>query len=305
VRPCIACNACVDLVGKGLEVRCAVNPEAGREATWRIESADETRRVMVVGAGPAGLEAARVARLRGHDVSLWERDAEIGGKLDAASRAPSKSEVLRFRDYERRTLAELGVEVHTGVDVTAALIEREAPDVVVIATGAGPLVPPIPGIDGPDVIDAQAILRGEAHVAPGEHVTVVGGSATGCETAELLLQLGARVTIVEMLESVGRGIEAITRRHLVRALRAGGVEILTGKAVVGVEPGRVHVQAVGGGPTEEIRTSLVALAVGWRPRGAELASVLGDRTTWVVGDAERPADFVAAVDAGARAGCAV
>ena len=120
LRPCIACNACVDLVGRGERARCSVNPEAGRELTWSVTAAKTPRRVMVVGSGPAGMEAAEIARLRGHHVSIWERDAQLGGKLEVAGLAPSKREVLRFRDFQARRLGELGVEIHTGAEVTAA-----------------------------------------------------------------------------------------------------------------------------------------------------------------------------------------
>jgi 2,4-dienoyl-CoA reductase-like NADH-dependent reductase (Old Yellow Enzyme family)/thioredoxin reductase len=300
VRPCIACNACVDLVARGLDMRCAVNPELGHESTWELVPAETPRRVMVVGSGPAGMEAARIARLRGHEVSLWERDDVIGGKLDVASRAPSKSEVLRYRDYQVRTLAHIGVETHTGVDVTPDVIRREDPDVVLVATGAEPLFPSIPGIDGPTVVDAQEILYQRVSLAPGDHVAIVGGSATGCETAELLLGSGVGVTIIEMQGSIGHGIEQITRRRIVKELRSGGVEVLTRSKVTAIEPGRV-IYETEDGVSHELQTSVTALAVGWRPRGAILAGELGDHSNAVFGDAEHAADFVAAVAAGAAA----
>jgi len=309
IRPCIACNACVDLVARAEEARCAVNPEVGRELEWRVEPAREPRRVMVVGSGPAGMEAARLARLRGHEVSIWERDPELGGKLDVASRAPSKATVLTFRDHQARTLRELGVTIHTGAEVNAEVIAAERPDVVLLATGADPLVPPIPGIHGPNVVDAQEILHGRVEVAPGERVAVVGGSATGCETAEWLVHAGARVTIVEMLPTVGQGIEQITRKHLLRELREQGVSIMTRTKVTMIEPNEVLYETVGAGGAAEGEGALpvdrVALAVGWRPRGPSLAAEVAGPEVVVLGDASQAADFVAAINAGADAGLGV
>jgi 2,4-dienoyl-CoA reductase-like NADH-dependent reductase (Old Yellow Enzyme family)/thioredoxin reductase len=301
IRPCIACNACVDLVARGLEMRCAVNAETGRESRWSVVPTEHPRRVMVVGGGPSGMEAARLARIRGHEVSLWEKDDVIGGKLDVASRAPSKSEVLRYRDYAVRTLDALGVGVHTGVEVTAEVVAGENPDVVVVANGAAPLFPPIPGIDGPNVVDAQDLLYDRVPVAAGARVVIVGGSATGCETAELLLSTGANVTIIEMMSSIGQGIEQITRRHLVRVLKKAGCTILTMSKVTGIEPGLVRYEPVNGEPGS-VDADIVALAVGWRPRGETLRAALDGHEVIVLGDAERPADFVAATAAGARAG---
>jgi 2,4-dienoyl-CoA reductase (NADPH2) len=250
------------------------------------------------------MEAARIARLRGHRVSLWERDPVLGGKLDVASRAPSKGEVLRFRDYQARVLRDIGVELHTGAEVTAEVVSNEDPDVVVLANGAGPAYPAIPGIDGDHVLDAQEILAGRVEVGPNEHVTIVGGSATGCETDELLLGRVAHVAIFEMLGSIGQGIEQITRRHLIRTLRNGGVEIRTRCRVIAIEAGYV-VYETAEGAVEERLSDRVALAVGWRARGPELASELGEREVVIVGDAEHPADFVAAVGAGAEAALAI
>lgn len=303
VRPCIACNACVDLVGRGERARCAVNPEVGRELTWVLTPATAKRRVMIVGSGPAGLEAARIARLRGHDVSLWERDTELGGKLEVASLAPSKHEVLRYRAHQRRVLDELGVDVRLGVAVTPAVVAAEHPDVLLLATGADPLVPPIPGIGSPHVHDAQQLLHGAVVVPDGARVVVIGGSATGCETAELLADAGAAVTIVETRRSVGTGIEAITRRTMVRGLRNAGVEILTDATVVAISLDAVT-WTDAEGDTHETPADLIALAVGWRPTGA-VDALPDDVEVRVVGDADTPADFVRAVNEGADAGMAV
>jgi 2,4-dienoyl-CoA reductase-like NADH-dependent reductase (Old Yellow Enzyme family)/thioredoxin reductase len=307
VRPCIACNACNDLVSRHKPAQCSVNPELGRELTFRLEPSARTRRVMVVGSGPAGMEAARVARLRGHEVSIWEADDKLGGKLEVAGSAPSKNEVLRFRDYQARLIGELGVEIHTGTFVTPDVVESADPDVVLVSTGAEPLIPPIPGVNSPNVFDAQAFLHGHLHVEPGEKIVVVGGSATGCEAAEWLVERGVHVTIIEMLRSVGHGIELITRRHLLRQLRADGVEILTNSKVTMIEPEarKVLYESTEDGSQGEVEADKVAMAIGWRPRGSALADELGSRRVIVLGDASRPADFVAAINAGADAGNAV
>lgn len=304
IRPCIACNACVDLVAQAQEARCAVNPEVGRDGTWLVETAAAPRKVMVVGSGPSGMEAARIARLRGHDVSIWERDGVLGGKLDVASRAPSKTAVLDFAAYQSRTLGELGVSIHTDVEVTAESIAGEAPDAIIIATGAAPLIPPIPGLDGPGIVDAQSILLGKLEVAPGQRVAVIGGSATGCETAEFLMETAKEVSIIEMLPRVGRGVELITRQRLIAELKGHGVALRMGCRVTSVEPGLVHYEDADGA-THSLEVDLVALAIGWRPRGNLLAEALGGRDVTVIGDALTPADFVAAINVGADAGLAV
>jgi pyruvate/2-oxoglutarate dehydrogenase complex dihydrolipoamide dehydrogenase (E3) component len=259
---------------------------------------------MVIGSGPAGMEAARIARLRGHEVSIWERDGQLGGKLEVAGLAPSKREVLRFRDYQRRILAELGVDIRLGVHVTAERVAQAAPDVVLVATGADPLVPPIPGIGAAHVHDAQAFLRGAVPFEPGEQIAIVGGSATGCEAAEMLLERGARVSILEMRGSIGHGIEAITRRELLRALRRAGAEIITRATVVMIDPDQV-IYETAEGERLGVGADKVALALGWRPRGAASIGPLDGIEVVVMGDAHAPGDFVAAINAGADAGLAI
>jgi 2,4-dienoyl-CoA reductase-like NADH-dependent reductase (Old Yellow Enzyme family)/thioredoxin reductase len=303
LRPCIACNACVDLVGRGERARCSVNPEAGRELEWQVVPTPKARRVMVIGSGPAGMETARIARVRGHDVSIWERADQLGGKLEVAGLAPSKREVLRFRDHQSNRLAELGVEIHLNSEVTPEVVAAEAPDVVVVAIGAEPIVPPIPGIGAEMVHDAQLLLRGDISVEKGERVVVIGGSATGCETAEHLIGEGADVTIIEMRNGVGFGIEAITRRHLVRELKRSGVKMLTGAKVIMIEDDHVLYEA--DGETRSVPADRVALALGFRPTGHGLAERLEGPEVLVLGDASRPADFVSAINSGADAGLTV
>ncbi|GIU93445.1 MAG: NADH oxidase [Acidimicrobiia bacterium] len=306
IRPCIACNACVDRVSNAEEARCAVNPELGREGSWRIEPATAPKRVMVIGSGPAGMEAARIAALRGHSVSIWEREAELGGKLDVASRAPSKEEVLSFRAYQARVLRQLGVDIHTGVEVDAGVVVREGPDVVVVATGAEPLIPPIPGIQAPHVVDAQQVLLGRVQVPSDHQVVIIGGSATGMETAEYLMGKVASVTIIEMLPQVGRGVELITRKRLYAELGAGGVRILTRSKVTMISPESVRFEREDG--TEgAVPADTVVLAIGWRSTGPTLAEQLGGlaKELVTVGDASAPGDFVAAINAGADAGLAL
>jgi 2,4-dienoyl-CoA reductase-like NADH-dependent reductase (Old Yellow Enzyme family)/thioredoxin reductase len=305
IRPCIACNACVDLVSNAEEARCAVNPALGREGSWRIEPAPVARQVMVVGGGPAGMEAARIARLRGHDVTLWERSDELGGKLDVAGRAPSKEPVGLFRDYQRRVLRELGVEVQTGFEVTPETVTEMSPDVLIVATGASPLVPPIPGIHGANVVDAQAVLLGEVSIDPGQRIAIIGGSATGVETAEFLMSVASEITILEMLPTVGRGVELITRKRLYRELLDGGVRIATGCRVTMIQPTRVLFEREDGS-VGRIEVDRVVLAIGWKPTGQEFIEKLDTRSNViVVGDAAQAGDFVAAINTGADAGLAV
>ncbi len=304
VRPCIACNACVDLVGRGERARCSVNPEVGRELTWSVTPATRPRRIMVVGSGPAGMEAARVAALRGHQVSIWDDGKRLGGKLEVAASAPSKTQVLEFRDYECRILVELGVDIHVGTTVTAELVDAMNPDVVVVATGAEPLLPPIPGIGSAHVYDAQAILRRDVKPRGCDSVVVVGGSATGCEAAEFLLGDVKSISIIEMATQVGAGIEPITRRHLLRHLASSGVQILTKSKVIMIGDDHVIYEDTAGG-THEIPADVVALALGWRPTGSEMTSQFSGKETVVLGDASSPADFVHAVNAGADAGLLV
>ncbi|MEE9202941.1 MAG: FAD-dependent oxidoreductase, partial [Dehalococcoidia bacterium] len=167
IRPCIrCCQGCYDRVftyiwGTETEpVTCLLNPACGREREMEIRPAARQKRVMVVGGGPAGLEAARVLALRGHQVSLYEKAPYLGGQLRYASSPPGKEDFSNGIDYFSRQLKKLRVKVRLGREVTSRLVEKEAPDAVVIATGAAPVTPPIPGANGENVVQAWQVLGG-------------------------------------------------------------------------------------------------------------------------------------------------
>ncbi|MEE8443196.1 MAG: FAD-dependent oxidoreductase [Dehalococcoidia bacterium] len=197
IRKCISCDYC-RLGGRfGAPIRCLINPQVGREE-WLLEPepATKPRKVMVVGSGPAGMEVARVAALRGHQVSLYEAEPTLGGgQLALAQAAPFKEKLGGVKDYLTRELEQLPVDVRLKSMVDAATVEREAPEVLVVATGAVPLVPDIPGIGGENVVSAHQILRDEG-VPQGKQVVVLGGRQVGCETAEYLALRDNSVTIV-------------------------------------------------------------------------------------------------------------
>jgi len=203
---CIACNECFRSLERHVAVRCAVNPTAGRELLYdyrQLEAAPESKKVMVIGAGAAGMEAARVAALRGHQVTLVEKEGELGRKLELASRLPGRKTFKDIDSYYTIAFKALGsrVEIARGSEVTAELIaemEKEGmlPDVFIVATGGSPLIPEVPGVKGSNVVTFLDVVADEAEI--GERVVVVGANIIGCEVAILLAQQGKRVTLLEL-----------------------------------------------------------------------------------------------------------
>ena len=179
-------------------VSCSVNPMTGMEKDFAIQpSTGRKKKVLVVGGGPGGMEAARVAALRGHDVVLWEKENALGGNLLPASAPDFKKDYRRLKDYFIRQVKKVGVTVELGKKATPELIRAMHPDCVFIASGGIPIVPKIPGVDQPKVVTAIDVLLGRRET--GELVVVIGGGTVGSETALYLAQKGKLVTIVEIL----------------------------------------------------------------------------------------------------------
>jgi len=203
---CIACNECFRSIEKHNQVHCTVNPTVGRELLYdyrKLETAAKPKEVMVIGAGPAGMEAARVAALRGHQVTLVEKEDVLGRKLELASRLPGRKTFKDILSYYTTALKALRgkVEIARGSEVTPELVaemEKEGmmPDIFIVATGGSSFIPEVPGVKGKNVITFIDAVANEAEI--GETVVVVGANIIGCEVALLLAQQGKKVTLAEL-----------------------------------------------------------------------------------------------------------
>jgi NADPH-dependent 2,4-dienoyl-CoA reductase/sulfur reductase-like enzyme len=243
MRPCIACNRCLEAISTQEPITCSVNPLTGLEDRLPLAPSSPSKRVAVVGAGPAGLEAACTAASLGHQVSLHERSDRIGGQLWAASAPPHKSLLRSVIDYYEARLPRLGVESLLGREVTPRTFEDTRPDLLILATGSRPIYPPLPGIDGPNVVTAQDVLLGACHL--GDTVLVVGAGLVGSETAEFLAEQGKRVRLIEQLEEIAADVEPRTRFLLLERLRRLGVETLTRCKLVSIADGQADVETEG------------------------------------------------------------
>lgn len=299
---CLACNqGCIEREAlEGKPVRCAINVETGQELIYPTQAAQTPRRVWVIGGGPAGLTAADEAARLGHQVTLFEKEAQIGGQIRYAENAPHKSAYGRWIRTLAARVAKRGVQLRTGTEVTEAMIDQGDPEVVILASGADKADCPAQGITMSVVCDAWQILNGE--VAPREDAVVIGGGLMGMETADFLCQQGIRnVTLVEMqAKPPVRPISAHgTMLH--RRLAAAGARLMFGTTLERIEEGAVTVSS-GGEEQRLAPVGQVIVAVGVTPRQAlkEILVRKGIRH-FVIGDALEPRRIIEATTEGADA----
>lgn len=309
IAPCIGCWECVEgsiqaVVGalmdpestaKG-ELTCSVNPATGRERECVIGKAPAPKRVVVVGGGPAGMEAARVARLRGHDVTLIEKNTQLGGQLIAAAAPPHKEAISYLIDYFRTQLDKLGVTVQLGREAAPADISAAKPDVVIWAAGASPQSPGIPGEDGANIVFASDVLGRGAPV--GETVTVIGAETVGGETASFLADQGKKVILVRRGPQILARMGVIVQMRLQEELAAKNVEILTGVTYEGFNRDGLTVRTESG-ELRDLLTDTYILATGARSNEALIPDLRKQfDNVYVIGDALEPRRIKEAITEG-------
>lgn len=223
IRRCISCNkGCTDAIQNRQFLSCVLNAENGYENSRSIQPAAQKKKVAVLGGGPAGLEAARVAALRGHDVTLFEKTTSLGGQLNIACVPPRKEEMRRAAQDLIHAVCNAGVHLCMGQTRTAEQLKEAGFEAVINAVGAHSAAPRIPGIDGVNVADAWKVLAGEQQVYG--TVAVIGGGMVGCETAEYLAARGCKVSVIEMMDKIAAGESTTILPTLLENYKTYGVE---------------------------------------------------------------------------------
>jgi len=326
---CVACNqGCFDSIFQGRPATCMVNPRAGREAELQVKPALKSRKIVVVGGGPAGLTVACTAKDRGHDVVLMEKSERLGGQILLNHLIPGRGELETAAIDLIHNIQEKGVEMVLGKTATPDNIGRMAPDVVVVAAGARPATPKIEGIDGDNVIQAWDLL--EKNRETGQKVVVLGGNAVGLETAlflanqgtlspevlhflmvnraetfetlsQLLDQGSKQVTVVEMTKKAGADVGLTTKWTLMGELKRLGVRILTQTEAVGITPEGLQVKDAEG--VRFMAADTIVVAAGSRAENG-LVESLSDRVPeiHVIGDAKKPRNVLVAIREGFQLG---
>ncbi len=298
IRKCLACNHCrMRIIQLNKTMRCSINPEAGREREARISISPKPKKVLIAGGGPGGMEAARVLTLRGHRVTLYEKGETLGGQVNLALLPPHKEELRNILDYLVPQMRKLNVKVCLQKEVTEKTIKEENPDVIILATGAGPLIPEIPGLNRERIFTPEEALKGNRPM--GENIIVIGGGMVGCEIAEYLAGKGKKVTIVEKLPEIAFAEEICTKNFLLERLRKLEVKLVTETEIISVQGTQAILNKKG--EALQVEAEGIVAALGARPNNF-LESHLEScgRPFFVIGDGREAREVAAAVHEGFR-----
>jgi len=297
IRPCVRCNHCFECMPRHEPLSCAVNAMCGREGTHEVHPASVIKKVTIVGGGPAGMEAARVAAKRGHKVTLFEKNDRLGGQLIYAVLPPHKGEWKSTIDYLTTQVQKMKITIRLGEEATPRKIKETIPDALVVATGAEYVLSDIPGINGANVVTPIQVLTGERKV--GRNVVIVGGGSIGCETAEFLSEHDKQILILEMLPTIAGDLGTYNRWLMIERLIENDVRVetnvkveeITDKGVWAVRPFSAH--------DEFFEADTVVVATGNRSVGS-LVTAMKTKVPelHIIGDAVSPRKVKEAIEEG-------
>ncbi len=319
IRPCTACLFCTSRIRTYQPIACQVNAALGNEAEYVIKPAQKKKKVLIIGGGPAGMEAARVSAIRGHKVVLYEKGHKLGGLLPLASMVKGHEGefLMEFVHYLERQISMLGVDIMIGKEFNPSVLNRVKPDAVIVAAGGIPTIPDIPGINNNNVVSIPKLhgmlkfwLR---YFSPmtlgwltkywmpvGKNVVIIGGGLQGCELAEFLVKHGRKVTIVESAETLGEGVPERKKHPLFRWLKKKGVVMMAGVKYEEItDKGLIIVTKEGERRTLEADT--IVPAVPLTPNN-KLYETIKDKVAeaYIIGDCAEPKVIIDAVAAGYR-----
>ena len=299
IRPCIGCqNGCIGNVFTGGLVTCAVNPQMFYEKTDPITPAAEKKHVVVIGGGVAGMEAARIAAIRGHDVDLYEKESRLGGLFNLAAVPEFKFADHRLLEWYPRALEHAGVKVHLNSEISAKDVDALKADEVIVATGARPRVMKFSGIDENSIITASDVLAGRE---TGNNCVIIGGGLVGCEVAIWLARKGKKVTLIEALPelmSAGAAVPLPNKLMVLDMLKGGGVDVFVNARFTGCEGGKSMFSDASG--SHAVEADSIIQAIGFVPND-ELYNELYDFSpagVWNIGDSREPNNVMLSVREG-------
>jgi 2,4-dienoyl-CoA reductase (NADPH2) len=323
IVPCISCNqGCLDSIFSGSPVHCVLNPRVGREADTEIKKAKAKKRIFVAGGGPAGMEFALTASQRGHAVSLYEQADKLGGQINLIGAIPGKEEYLNAVHSLKNRIEGSNIKVILKTRLAAEMVEKEKPDLLVVASGATPAKLDIRGIDRPNVVNAWDVLNGNVPNI-GKQVVIIGGGATGCETAlfianldvlsaeafaflayhsaddigqlrDMLYRSGRTITVLEILDRMAENVGISTRWSLIKNLKLMGVNLRPRTKILSIEDNAVIVETDNG--KESIPADTIVIAAGTIPVNDLTREVTQDGIEVItIGDAREPRKIADAI----------
>jgi 2-enoate reductase len=297
IRPCICCHkGCLGRAFEGKPLCCSVNPAVGRERYYEIKKAETPKKILVAGGGIAGMEASRVAALRGHHVTMMEKSGELGGHVIPGSKPDFKYDDRRLLDWYCRQMRELNIDVRMDTEATEENIMAEKPDAVIVATGSKDIALNVPGINRPNVCTASEVLNGTKQAE--KRVAMIGGGLVGCETALWLARQGREVTIVEMQGDIilsKSPVPHMNRIMLIDLLNQAKVKVITNNSLLEVKAGSIII-IDNHFSRSELLCDTVVTAAGYKPYNQLFRRLNGKfAELYLVGDAYAAADIQNAI----------
>ncbi len=299
IRPCIRCNEyCIGNMTAGCCVSCSVNAAVGEERDYVITKTEKPKNVVIIGGGPGGLEAARVAALKGHKVTLCERKDILGGQITAAATPDFKSQLREFIEYQKTQVRKLGVDIRLNKEISADSPELKGADQIIVAVGAKPIIPNIKGIELPNVLEIA-----DAHLAKreslGENVVIACGGLSGCDLAIELAMERKNVTIVEMLDTVAAAANFDNKLCIFSLIEQYGIKVLTKHKLLEFTENGVTVENLGDGKVLNLAADSSVAAFGMKADTGLADSICNKYPTAIaIGDCTKVAQVGEAVRSG-------